>query len=297
MQGITRVVQGEIAQFRGDAAAAGRLFAAAAVDFEHEGDRFAYALSITEASELAEMAGDYDRAVEQLSHGIEIAAEVGFSGHPLAMRARLGNIEVLRGNLDVAERHHRELIDDAGAEGVPWLQAMARVGLASIARRRDELDEAEEHLDAAWAMHRSRVVPYMRSLIQVARGYLADQRGRLEEAVGHQRDALEISHRLTMPRGVAYAMEGLAGALALSPEADDQDLAARLLGRADAIRRETGGAMPDAERFDVDRAERRLRAALGDAVVEQGMAAGAATAVDDLVAEVFDALGDPADRD
>jgi hypothetical protein len=62
------------------------------------------------------------------------------------------------------------------------------------------------------------------------------------------------------------------------------------------MRRETGGAMPDAERFDVDRAERRLRAALGDDAVEHGMAAGATTAVDDLVAEVFDALGDPAER-
>jgi hypothetical protein len=64
------------------------LFAAASADFEAEGDRFAYALTITEASELAEMVGEYDRAAELLRHGIELAAEVGFSGHPIAMRAR-----------------------------------------------------------------------------------------------------------------------------------------------------------------------------------------------------------------
>ena len=40
-------------------------------------------------------------------------------------------------------------------------------------------------------------------------------------------------------------------------------LAARLLGHADLLRRESGGPMPTAERFDVDRAEERLQRRLG----------------------------------
>jgi hypothetical protein len=53
--------------------------------------------------------------------------------------------------------------------------------------------------------------------------------------------------------------------------------AARLLGLADAMRRRSGGAMPPAERFDVDRAERRARATLGDAAFSSAFATGAAT--------------------
>jgi len=58
--------------------------------------------------------------------------------------------------------------------------------------------------------------------------------------------------------------------------------------RPDAIRRRTGGPMPPAERFDVDRAERRCRAAIGDEAFAAAYAAGASTSVDDAVA---DALG------
>ncbi len=65
-------------------------------------------------------------------------------------------------------------------------------------------------------------------------------------------------------RAVANAVEGLAGALATTGAPTDAEQAARLLGLADAMRRRSGGAMPAAERFDVDRAERRTRATLGD---------------------------------
>jgi hypothetical protein len=65
----------------------------------------------------------------------------------------------------------------------------------------------------------------------------------------------------------------LAGALALRGDAEHS---ARLLGAADALRRRSGGPMPAAERFDVDRAERRARQALGDAAFEVAFAAGTA---------------------
>ena len=74
------------------------------------------------------MFGQYDRAVELLERGVELADEVGFSGHPLAMRARLANVEILRGNLDVAEAHHQIVAEDPVAASVPWLQAMSLIG-------------------------------------------------------------------------------------------------------------------------------------------------------------------------
>lgn len=287
MRAVTGVVMGEIAQFRGRVQEAAALFAASATDFEAEGDRFAYALAITEASELAEMTGDYDRAAELLQRGMALAAEVGFSGHPLAMKARLGNVEVLRGDLAAAQQHHEELIVDAAARGVPWLQAMARLGLAAVARRRGEFAAANQHLDAAWALPRSRSVPFMRSIIRVARGYLADQQGDAVTALAHQVDGLWTARALGSPRGLAYSLEGVAGALALSADAAELGLAAELLGAADALRRASGGPMPALERYDVDRADGRLRSALGDAAFEASFAAGASADIDAL----FDRVG------
>ena len=193
---IARLVEAEILQIRGHTHEAQEAYLAAAAAFERHGDRFAYALAITEAAEVAEMLGEYDRAVEMLSGGLAIADEVGFSGHPLAMRGRLANVEVLRGNLDVAESIHRSLLDDPQALRVPWLQAMLRVGLAAIARRRGDLDLAAANLERAWRMPRTQSVPYMRALVSVAFGYLADQRGDAAAALQHQLDGLVTNHRL-----------------------------------------------------------------------------------------------------
>ena len=85
-----------------------------------------------------------------------------------------------------------------------------------------------------------------------------------------------MARRVGAVRAVANAVEGLAGALATTSGPVDAEHAAQLLGLADAMRRRSGGAMPAAERFDVDRAERRARATLGDQAFSCAFAAGGA---------------------
>ncbi len=285
---VTKVVRGEVEHYIGDIGDAERLMLEAADEFESVGDSFAYTITLIEAAELAEAFGQYDRAVELLERGVQLADEVGFSGHPLAMRARLGNVEILRGNLDAAEAHHQIVADDPVAASVPWLQAMSLLGRSAIARRRGQYELAESLLAAGWALPRSKSQPHMRTLLLVASGYLADQMGDGRRALELQADALRTAIGLGAPRNVAYALEGCAGALALSDQSDQQALGARLLGGADRLRRETGGALPSGERFDVDRAEGRLRSALGDAVVAREYEAGAAADTNDLVTAVIE---------
>jgi hypothetical protein len=114
----------------------------------------------------------------------------------------------------------------------------------------------------------------MRSIALVARGYTADQQGDASSALGLQVAALPVARRVGAVRAVANAVEGLAGALATTGGSGDAEHAARLLGLADAMRRRSGGAMPAAERFDVDRAERRARATLCDQAFSCAFAAG-----------------------
>jgi hypothetical protein len=124
----------------------------------------------------------------------------------------------------------------------------------------------------------------MRTLLLVARGYLADQVGDADKSLELQADALRTASGLGAPRNIAYALEGCAGALALATETERLELGARLLGGADRLRRESGGPMPAAERYDVDRGEGRLRAALGDTDFERAFRSGAGADTKDLVA-------------
>src|SRR5918995_458682 len=281
---VTKVVCGEVEQYLGDIGAAEQMMLEAADYFERVGDRFAYTITITEAAEVAEMFGQYDRAVELLERGVALADEVGFSGHPMAMRARLANVEILRGNLQAAEAHHKIVADDPVAASVPWLQAMSLMGRAAIARRRGQFQVAEQLLERGWALPRSKVQPHMRTLLLVARGYLADQVGDADKSLELQADALRTASGLGAPRNIAYALEGCAGALALATDTERLELGARLLGCADRLRRESGGPMPAAERYDVDRGEGRLRAALGDADFERAFRSGAGTDTKEVVA-------------
>lgn len=67
------------------------------------------------------------------------------------------------------------------------------------------------------------------------------------------------------PRGVAMAVEGLADAHACLGEAL---IAARILGTADALRDEIGGAPPITQRGCGDRAERVARSTLKNVVYD-----------------------------
>jgi hypothetical protein len=190
---------------------------------------------------------------------------------------------LLRGNVEAADALQQSLIDDPVVATVPWLMSMALIGKSAVARRRADYALADELLRRAWEMPRSRRVPITRLLVRVARGYLADQTGDYQRALDHQSDAVATAAALGMPRSFAYALEGCAGALAISPYPEQFELGAELLGAADRLRRGSGGAMPPAERFDVDRAESRLRTAIGDAAFDAAFRLGADREPKDLV--------------
>src|SRR5262249_13041238 len=159
------------------------------------------------------------------------------------------NVEIMRGNLDIAEAHHQMVVDDPVATAVPWLQAMSLMGRAAIARRRGQFELAEHLLGRGWELPRSKAQPHMRTLLLVARGYLADQVGDGDRALEFQAPALRTAAGLGGPRNVAYALEGCAGALALADLPDRLCLGAQLLGAADRLRRDAGGPMPAGERY------------------------------------------------
>jgi predicted ATPase/DNA-binding SARP family transcriptional activator len=271
---MSTVVSAEVTGLIGEPQEAEREMRRAADGFAAVGDRFSYLICVTHAAELAEIRGDYDPAVRMLEESLAVAEDVGFSVRGLATRSRLANLEILRGNLALATSIHRQSLDASAGPVPQWVHAISMLGLANIARRRGEPHEALRYVDDAMALPRSARIPLMHSSLLVARGYSADLAGDAAVALASQHQALSVALGLGANRVIANAVEGLAGALALDGGAED---AARLLGAADALRRRSGGPMPAAERFDVDRAERRARQALGDAAFTAAFLGGANT--------------------
>ncbi|MGZ4806367.1 MAG: ATP-binding protein, partial [Ilumatobacteraceae bacterium] len=187
---MVALVGAELTSILDDPHQAERSMRHAADGFAAVGDRFSYTLCITHAADLAEMRGDYDRAVRMLEETLAVAENVGFSMRSTATRSRLANLEILRGNLALAASiHHRSI--DAGSGPVPqWVHAISLMGLANIARRSGEPETALRYIDEGLALARSRNIPLMRSSLLVARGYSADLAGDCELALTSQREAL-----------------------------------------------------------------------------------------------------------
>jgi ATP/maltotriose-dependent transcriptional regulator MalT len=267
------LVRAEVANLVADPSEVEREMRDAADGFAAVGDTFSYSICVAHQADIAESRGDYDRAVRMLEESFVAADRVGFSMRGMATRSRLGNLEILRGNLSLAESIHRQSLAEGEGPVPQWEHAITLLGLANIARRRGQPEEAMRYAREAMTLPRSGAVPLMRSSVYVALGYCADLTGDVDTALEAQREGLDVALLMGSARVIANAVEGLAGALALAGEAQS---AASLLGAADALRRRSGGPMPAAERFDVDRAERRARQQLGDTAFDQAFAAGAA---------------------
>ncbi|MFE5804890.1 hypothetical protein [Streptomyces sp. NPDC056491] len=115
------------------------------------------------------------------------------------------------------------------------------------------------------------------ALILAQLGYVAEMRGDAPLAESLHRDGLAAGRRPGDPRALVLALEGLAGARSVAATMGDRASgAAALLGTAAALRESLGTPLHPAERHDVDRAEARLRAALGEEAFAAALAHGRA---------------------
>jgi predicted ATPase/DNA-binding SARP family transcriptional activator len=215
---MVALIRAEVANLVANPSDVEREMRSAADGFAAVGDTFSYSICVAHQADLAEARGDYDRAVRMLEESFVAADRVGFSMRGLATRSRLGNLEILRGNLALAESIHCQALAE-GAGPVPqWEHAITLLGLANIARRRGAPAKAMQYAREAMALPRSGAVPLMRSSVFVAFGYCADLAGDVETARASQHEGLRVALEMGSARVIANAAEGVAGALALAGE-------------------------------------------------------------------------------
>jgi predicted ATPase/DNA-binding SARP family transcriptional activator len=199
------------------------------------------------------------------------------SGHPLREVAALTNLATLafhRGDLPESERLYRESAELTDALGYEHGYLVAMENLATLRLAAGRPHEALAFLDAA--MPRARAANDSQRLTSMLRGFaragVLD--GRADDAVAASAESLRIARELGDQPDIAGALETEAG-LALLVR-DDAEQAARLLGAADRLRADFGGARsPEHEAwlgFLTPELERRLGERLAELKAEGGRA-------------------------
>jgi predicted ATPase/DNA-binding SARP family transcriptional activator len=215
---------------------------------------------------LAEMSGDYERAVRLSREGLRMAEELGMWPDAANRLSWLGWISLQMGDYSHARECCELGLRIATEQGFLSGQVFATLGLAFAARRDGKLDLAEEQLREL--LHTARRQGSQEghalflAMVLVELGLLTVQRGNPAAALALHMEAFDVAVGQQAHRDVAWALQGMASALA----ADGQPgLAARILGAAAAARRSIGMPLSPTDEEEVNRTTATIRAALGEA--------------------------------
>ncbi|MFD1531283.1 BTAD domain-containing putative transcriptional regulator [Pseudonocardia aurantiaca] len=273
----------KLAHVRADLVALERDAERSAEMFGEVGDRWGRLEATGWLGALAEMAGDYDRAEREHRDGLRLAEELGLWTEVAGRLGWLGWLALQRGEHVQAVAHCERALRLAVEQGHRGGQIFALIGLAFVARRDGRLDLAETHLrDVLSRTPRAdaeQTPPPHLPMIMTELGFVAEQRGDAVGAVTAHLEALDLMARFSDARDLTIAVDGLAGALALTGH---HERAARLLGSADAARTASGQHAAPTERADIERITALVRAALGVDRFAAEHALGAQTTRDEV---------------
>jgi predicted ATPase/DNA-binding SARP family transcriptional activator len=231
------------------------------------------------AGALSRMVGDLTVARRHIADGIAIAEAVGDRSALLALQISLGGTTWLEGDLEAAAVILAQALDTAHALGDRRAQGNLSYNLSVLARNAGELDEALARITfaaGAWSDAGDlRGVALARGLgasVQVRRGEREDARQLLGES-------------LSMLRGTEFAeaiVEQIETAVTLACADQNYELAAQLLGHAEAIREAEQLVRPPFDEAEAEQLLGLIREQLGGQT-EVKMAAGVRRSLDQAI--------------
>ena len=265
--------------------------------FVASGDEFMASIALGVVADFDERRGDHERADEALARALAVAVELRVGGLQSSLLARLGIVAARTGDFDRADDLLDRALTLADELGYPPVRAQALNGIANVRRRQGRLGEAEAAAQSALELYRGSFgtafsaryrnvgydVPGGAAVALSVLGYCAEARGDPDRAAARHGEALEQAMITTDKRAIAFALEGLACAVAAS---GDGERSARLLGTAAASRRDERAALAPTEAADVDRARRAATALIGAAAFEIAFDHGQATPPEDVLLSV-----------
>ncbi|WP_433085663.1 hypothetical protein ACQP1P_11180 [Dactylosporangium sp. CA-052675] len=205
--------------------------------FRSLGERWGIAQALDWLAQLASWRGDHALAHERWAAALAALEALGAVQEAADVLCRRAFDHLRQGDLAAAESDLRR------ATGSP----SAELGLAEVARHRGDLEAAAAHLGRAG--HGTRPgdpgTVYVRAGILTAEARLAEAQHRLADAARRHDEAWAAAQRAPLASSLADVLEGRAGHAVLTGDARK---AARLLGRATALRGTAVAGDPDVRR-------------------------------------------------
>ncbi len=310
---------GRVAQRREDLTTATELIAASLAEQRGLDDPEGLAISLHSLGNLRSLQGDQDQARELLEESLELLRTQGDLGGAAYCLSSLGTVAQLKGDLEAAPRMHEQSLalqhelgdkrgqmfslanlgvalhareDNQAAErcyeeghllsvelGDGQSSAVFLVNLGALLIERGALDEAAERLESCLALCEESGVRRLTAYCLRNLGALARRRGQRDAARRRYLESLAVRREIGDRLGYAELWESLA-------TLSEPDLAARLMGAADALREELGLPLTDGQARDLETALAPARAALGDATWAAAVVGGRALAEHEVFALV-----------
>ena len=228
-----------------------------------DGDRRAAATALQRLGSIARERARYEESRSLHRRSLEIWKELDDHEGVAASEGYLAFVAWLDGDFAAAQSAGRRALAEFRASGNLRETAVTLVNLGASSTYAGDLDAAQSDLEealrisrrlgfqegVAWSLHELAV------LARVSRRTEADPPSML-------RDALLVHEQLGDRWRIASVLEEIAG---FALEREDDHLAARLLGCAEALREQIGAPIPPVELADREAAMARLRRRLGTA--------------------------------
>ena len=226
------------------------------------------------------------RAEAYAKVALHLAQSIGDQNSISNAFATLGMIAQASGKLDEAEAAFTESYTHAGLIEHSGLMSRAQVHLAELARMRGDVTRAtalsEEALARAQAIGITWDIPIITTLL----GHLACQQQNYALAKARYREALALYRTFSSPTYIASCLDGYAAAICAEGHYAQ---ATRLCAAAAALREQAQTLLLPAEREAFEQVVATAKASLGESILMQEWAAGAALTQDEAI---DDALSD-----
>jgi predicted ATPase/class 3 adenylate cyclase len=257
------------------------------------GDRPLRARALTGFGWHALYQGDTNSAMDAAVEAVEIAAGESWI---LAMALLLlGSVELERGTIDTARRRFDEALTlvEGHVEAGVWAPPIL-MNLGLLAAIREDVAEARRWYEATLAALPAGAVTFIRPMVLGNLASIAWNEGDRSRAAALQREALPLRRALW---DVLALANSLANGAEFAAVGGRPEVAARLLGAANALRLRGGVTIDPFNLDDPDALTARVRALLSEPAFAMAWAEGESLPLDQALAEADAVLAQAAQDD
>ena len=268
MLGFALIFLGWAESHLGEPAAAAHMEEALAV-LRAAGEPAGLVLALNVAVVPYVLLGDLGAAREALAEGLATARELGDDWALAVALSNAGFLDVRERNWPSAAVHLEQSLAIHLRLGDEGSVAMIYNNLAIVARQQGDDARAGALFERSIAQQRRLGLPGAVTLYNL--GDWALRQGETSRAMTYLAEALRVSVRGGEQRGIAASLGGLAR---LAVAVGQPDVAARLIGGAEALSERAGVSPTPEQRRELERAAAVARAALGEEAFRAAVAGG-----------------------